>query len=48
MFQKTIEYKFVLLGDSSVGKTSIFTRLSGNNFNEKLASTIGTDKKQYI
>ena len=41
---KPIEYKFVLLGDSSVGKSSIFSRLSGRSFIENAPSTIGTDK----
>ena len=38
---KPIEYKFILLGDSSVGKSAIFTRLSGKNFNEETTATIG-------
>ena len=41
---KSIEYKFILLGDSSVGKSSIYNRLSGKNFSEGLISTIGTEK----
>ena len=41
---KPIEYKFVLLGDSSVGKTAIFTRISGRSFQDSSLSTIGTDK----
>ena len=41
---KPIEYKFVLLGDSSVGKSAIFSRLSGKGFMENTSSTIGTDK----
>ena len=41
---KPINYKFVLLGDSSVGKTSIFTRISGRAFPESSISTLGTDK----
>ena len=39
-----IEYKFILLGDSTVGKSSIFTRLSGKGFLHEMQSTIGTDK----
>ena len=38
------EYKFILLGDSSVGKTSIFSRLSGESFSENLLPTIGMKK----
>ena len=41
---KPIEYKFILLGDSTVGKTSIFSRLAGKAFNHNTASTIGTNK----
>jgi len=39
-----IEYKFILLGDSSVGKSSIFSRLSGKPFSEKILSSIGIEK----
>ena len=41
---RQIEYKFVLLGDSSVGKSSIFERLSGEKFSETISSTVGTEK----
>ena len=41
---KPIEYKFILLGDSSVGKSSIFGRLNGKPFNDLMTSTIGTEK----
>ena len=41
---ESIKYKFVLLGDSSVGKTAIFSRLSGKSFNESLSSSIGTER----
>ena len=44
MSWKPVEYKFVLLGDSSVGKSAIFLRLSGKPFSENTTSTIGTDK----
>ena len=39
------EYKFALIGDSSVGKTSIFRKISTGNFNEENIATIGTDKR---
>ena len=39
-----IEYKFILLGDSAVGKSSIFIRLSGKGFIHEMQSTIGTEK----
>ena len=42
---KPIEYRFVLLGDSSVGKTSIFRRFQGQNFSDNIMSTVGTDKR---
>ena len=41
---KPIEYKFILLGDSSVGKSAIFSRLSGKPFSGKYVSIIGTEK----
>ena len=41
---KPIEYKFILLGDSEVGKTAIFSRLSGREFQEGSTSTIGISK----
>ena len=41
---KPIEYKFILLGDSSVGKSAIFGRLNGKPFSELMTSTIGTEK----
>jgi len=41
---KLIEYKFILLGDSSVGKSSIFGRLSGKMFSKNIMPTIGVDK----
>ena len=44
MSWKPVEYKFILLGDSSVGKSAIFSRLSGQNFSGFSSPTIGTDK----
>ena len=41
---ESIKYKFVLLGDSSVGKTAIFSRLSGKSFNDNQLSIIGTER----
>ena len=41
---KPLEFKFILLGDSSVGKSSIFSRLSGKRFNNNITSTLGTEK----
>ena len=39
-----IEYKFILLGDMAVGKTSIFRRLSGKSFEQNLIATVGVEK----
>ena len=41
---RPIEYKFILLGDSSVGKSSFFKRLLGNSFSKNQISTLGTEK----
>ena len=41
---KPIEYKFILLGDSSVGKSAIFNRLYKNKFISNSVATIGTEK----
>ena len=40
-----INYKFALLGDSMVGKTSIFKKISTGNFYTESIATIGTDKR---
>ena len=41
----TINYKIVLLGNSGVGKTSIFKKLDTGEFHEKNIATIGIEKK---
>ena len=41
----SIEYKIILVGNSDVGKTSIFRKLSTGDFNSEAISTIGLDKK---
>ena len=43
----TIEYNISLLGDTSVGKTCLFKKLTTGIFMEKLISTIGVDKKSF-
>ena len=43
--QPKINYKFVLLGDSSVGKTCIFKKISTGLYSDKNISTIGQDKR---
>jgi len=40
-----IEYKIVLIGNTSVGKTSLFKKLTTGVFSERNISTIGMDKK---
>ena len=43
--KKELRYKIILLGDSSVGKTCIFKKITTGEFNEKNISTIGMDKR---
>ena len=43
----SIEYKLILLGDSAVGKTCLFKKLTKHTFSEKNISTIGMDKKTF-
>ena len=40
-----MQMKFILIGDSSVGKTSIVTRYSDGTFNDSFISTVGIDFK---
>ena len=42
-----LEYKIILLGDTSVGKTCLFKRLTLDIFKERCVSTIGMDKKTF-
>ena len=42
---ENIIYKIILIGDSSVGKTCIFKKLTTGTFNSKIISTIGMDRK---
>ena len=44
---EVIKYNFAFLGDSGVGKTSIFRKMSTNNFSENTIMTIGTDKRTF-
>ena len=41
---KNAKFKIALLGDSTVGKTSIIKRLINNDFKENQLSTIGTEQ----
>ena len=36
-------YKFIIIGDQSVGKTSILSRFISNNFTDFYHETIGVD-----
>ena len=38
-------YKIIIIGDSAVGKTCIFKKITSNTFNEKSISTIGMDRR---
>lgn len=38
-------FKFVIVGNSAVGKSSIFSRFTEDTFNENFLSTIGVDFK---
>ncbi|KJH49950.1 Ras family protein, partial [Dictyocaulus viviparus] len=38
-------FKLLIIGDSSVGKSSLLLRFTDNNFNESYAPTIGVDYK---
>ena len=40
-----LSYKIILLGDSTVGKTSLLIRFCESKFNENCTSTIGVDTK---
>ena len=43
--ENEIKYKIILLGDSSVGKTCIFKKITTGQFNQKSISTIGMDRR---
>ena len=44
--KENIMYKIILIGDSTVGKTCLFKKMTtGAEFNEKIISTIGMDRK---
>ena len=44
--QKII-YKIILIGDSSVGKTCLFKKMTTGNYVPKIISTIGMDRKSF-
>ena len=45
MSDDKIEYKVILIGNTAVGKTSLFKKLTTGEFSDKNISTIGVDKK---
>ena len=42
-----IEYKFILIGDTSVGKTCLFKKLTSGIFLGRNVSTVGIDRKAF-
>ena len=38
-----LQFKVILVGDGAVGKTSLATRFTEDNFNKKYKQTIGVD-----
>ena len=42
-----ISYKIILIGNSSIGKTSFFKKFSTGEFHEKNISTIGLDRRTF-
>ncbi len=45
MAQNHYQYKIVLIGDSSVGKSSLLRRFADDSFEESYLATIGVDFK---
>ena len=45
---ESIKYKIALLGDTMVGKTSIFKKLFTSKFNEKTICTLGVDVRSIV
>ena len=43
----SITYKIILIGNSSVGKTCLFKKLTTGKYSEKNISTIGIDRKSF-
>ena len=43
-----IEYRLILLGDTAVGKTCLFKKLTSGTYSDKNISTIGVDRKSFI
>ena len=45
MSEQKLTYKLIILGDAAVGKTSLFKKLTTEQFDPKVISTIGIDKR---
>ena len=45
MSKENLSYKLILIGDTGVGKTSLFRKLTKNEFEQKVVSTIGIDRR---
>ena len=45
MSEQKLTYKMIILGDAAVGKTSLFKKLTTEQFDPKVISTIGIDKR---
>ena len=43
----SIDYNIILIGNSAVGKTSLFKKIMTGSFSEKNISTIGMDKRTF-
>ena len=43
-----ISYKFILIGNSGVGKTAIFHKMQSGKFYDQNISTIGVAKKNFF
>ena len=48
MDKRTIALKLILVGDSSVGKTSLLLTYTGENFDDNYMSTLGVDFKEKL
>ena len=45
--EDAITYKIIMIGDSTVGKTSLFRKLTKGKYSEKNISTVGIDRKSF-
>ena len=45
MSKAQLTYKMIIIGDSNVGKTSLFKKITSETFDKNIISTIGIDKR---